>query len=285
MLHPAHIAITAALLAYGGGAPTRPLPQGVTPNTPLDAPDPFDSATVDSDTDTDPGDSADTDTDSGGADTDTEPPTEPAVCPDDMVEVPGACMDRYEAPNIEGGLPLVMYSFDEADAWCEARDKRLCFDDEWQAACEGAAGSAYPYGDAHEPGRCNDEEIWRVYSQDALNQWPSSASASDIDSLDELLAAVRSAGADIAADEIEELYQGEGGGANTGCGGDYGAYDLVGNVEEWTRRRDGGEPSFHGNLKGRYWAESRTCQSAVTSHGDPFRFYEIGFRCCAELSR
>jgi len=61
-----------------------------------------------------------------------------------------------------------------------------------------------------------------------------------------------------------------------------GAYDLCGNVEEWTRRRDGGEPQFHGKLKGRYWAETRTCQNGVISHGDGFRFYEIGFRCCRD---
>jgi hypothetical protein len=76
------------------------------------------------------------------------------------------------------------------------------------------------------------------------------------------------------------LYQGAGGGDTTACVGAAGVYDLVGNVEEWTRRRDGGTVNFHGNLKGRYWAEFRTCQSGVTTHADPFRFYEIGFRCC-----
>jgi formylglycine-generating enzyme required for sulfatase activity len=77
------------------------------------------------------------------------------------------------------------------------------------------------------------------------------------------------------------LYQGEGGGENAGCVNEYRVFDLVGNVEEWTRRADGAGTDFHGALKGRYWAESRTCQSTVTTHGDTFRFYEIGFRCCA----
>jgi formylglycine-generating enzyme required for sulfatase activity len=81
---------------------------------------------------------------------------------------------------------------------------------------------------------------------------------------------------------VEALYQGEGGGNNPGCVNDFGVYDLVGNAEEWTLRADGGSTDFHGALKGRYWAESRTCQSTVTTHGDTFRFYEIGFRCCAE---
>lgn len=198
-------------------------------------------------------------------------------CPGGMALVEATCMDVYEAPNRAGELPLVMYTWEEAGAWCGARGKRLCTDAEWQTACEGGSGRAYPYGDSPEPGRCNDEETWLVYSQDELNAWPSSASATGVESLDALLAAAGS-----AASEVRDLYQGEGGGVNAGCVNHYGVYDLVGNVEEWTTRADGGETSFHGNLKGRYWAESRTCQSNVTVHGDTFRFYEIGFRCCGD---
>jgi formylglycine-generating enzyme required for sulfatase activity len=194
-----------------------------------------------------------------------------------MALVDAACMDIYEAPNQPGELPLVMYTWQEAGAWCDARGKRLCTDDEWQAACEGGSGRAYPYGDTQDPGRCNDEETWLVYSQDELNTWPSSASTPGVESLEELLAAAGS-----AATEVRDLYQGEGAGVNSGCVNHYAVYDLVGNVEEWTTRADGGEASFHGNLKGRYWAESRTCQSNVTVHGDTFRFYEIGFRCCQD---
>ena len=45
-----------------------------------------------------------------------------------------------------------------ASSWCEARGKRLCFDDEWTAACAGPEGWSYPYGDTHEPGLCNDDK-------------------------------------------------------------------------------------------------------------------------------
>jgi len=146
----------------------------------------------------------------------------PTPCPPDMVLVdslpapPGLrfCIDRHEAPNQAGADPLVMYSFVEAAARCQARSKRLCFDDEWTLACATPAGLKYPYGNTHQPGVCND---------------------------------------------------------------------LCGNVEEWTRRRNGGGGAqFLGNLKGRYWAEARTCQSGVTTHANAFRFYEIGFRCCAD---
>ena len=43
-----------------------------------------------------------------------------------------------------------------------------------------------------------------------------------------------------------------------------------------------GAQGFTGNLEGRYWAEHRTCQDDITVHGDAFRFYEIGFRCCRD---
>lgn len=215
------------------------------------------------------------DSPSDSEETDSQSPCRPGAA-----LVGETCMDIYEAPNVASALPLVMYTYEEAQAWCGVRGKRLCTDAEWQTACEGGDGdggdvSDYVYGDAHEPGRCNDEETWRVYDQDALNQWPPSASSTGVESLEELFAAAGS-----ATGEVESLYQGEGGGVNARCVNTYGVYDLTGNVEEWTERADGGASQFHGNLKGRYWAESRTCQSNVTVHGDTFRFYEIGFRCC-----
>ncbi len=205
-------------------------------------------------------------------------------CPDDMVLWGGVCIDSYEAPNVAGRLPLVMYNLVEAEAWCQARGKRLCYDDEWQAACEGPNATSYPYGDLHEPGVCNDDKTWLTYNQSLLDGWPSGVSTPEVESLDALLDAARavSVTAAAAADHVEWLYQGSAAGDHPGCTGPSGVFDLCGNVEEWTLRRDGGTADFHGNLKGRYWAESRTCQGNVKVHGDYFRFYEIGFRCCRD---
>ena len=212
-----------------------------------------------------------------------------APCPAEMVLVAQApvtafCMDRYEAPNVAGGLPLVMYSFVEAEAWCQARDKRLCFDDEWTFVCAGDASSKYPYGDQHKPGVCNDDETWLAYDQAKLNGWPANAASPELVSLAALLKKAKqySAAAAIASDHVKWLYQAEPSGQNGSCTNEKGAFDLVGNVEEWTRRRSGGSKDFHGNLKGRYWADTRTCQNSIITHGDGFRFYEIGFRCCKE---
>jgi|GEM_PF-1256893 len=205
-------------------------------------------------------------------------------CPADMVPVGAACLDRFEAPNVAGELPLVMYTFTESEAWCAARGKRLCFEDEWTDACGGAAELAYPYGDARIPGLCNDAHTWLPYDQALLNGWPASASGTGVGTLEQLFAAARAVSptAEAAADHVEGLYQGEGSGTNGDCTNEVGAFDLVGNVEEWTRRRNPVAPSFHGNLKGRYWADTRTCQDDITVHGDAFRFYEIGFRCCRD---
>lgn len=199
-----------------------------------------------------------------------------------MAQVADFCIDRFEAPNVAGASPLVMYSFDEAQAWCAARGRRLCYDDEWTRACAGPEGLAWPYGNANQPGVCNDDEIWRSYDQTLLYQWPAFVCTTDVVSLGQLFVAAAAVSADAAdsADHVEWLYQGEGSGTNSGCVSIDGVLDLSGNVEEWTVRRDGGTADFHGNLKGRYWAEARTCQSDVTSHGDSFRFYELGFRCC-----
>lgn len=205
-------------------------------------------------------------------------------CPLDMELVSGTCVDRFEAPNREGELPLVMFTFVEAEAWCAARSKTLCLDSIWRDACEGQAMTAYPYGDVHVPGLCNDDETWLAYDQQLLNGWPAAASNPQIESLAQLFDEAESYGAAAAAAaaHVEALYQAEDSGSNVECTNETGVFDTTGNVEEWTRRADGGQPDFHGNLKGRYWADTRTCAANILVHGDGFRFYEVGFRCCSD---
>jgi formylglycine-generating enzyme required for sulfatase activity len=239
----------------------------------------LDAADGASEASADAGGAGDAGADAGGGDAAT------SACPDGMLLVDGFCIDRFEAPNRAGELPLVMYTFVEAEAWCAARDKRLCFDEEWTRSCGGAAGTKYPYADTHQAGVCNDDETWRLYDQTKLNGWPLGVSAPAVASLAELLSAARavSTAGKVAADHVEWLYQAEPAGHNDGCVSSDGVFDTQGNVEEWTRRRDGGSgPDFSGSLKGRYWAEARTCQGGVTTHGNGFRFYEIGFRCCRD---
>jgi hypothetical protein len=180
-------------------------------------------------------------------------------CPDDSVLVSDSvCVDLYEAPNKKGERPTVMVDALEAEAWCSERGKRLCTEDEWTAACEGPGKWPYPYGLDHEPGRCNDDKLYRGRQEDLLNQWPGRK----------------------ARREVARLWQGDRSGERGGCVSAWGVHDTLGNVEEWTRSRKASE-NFGHVLKGRFWAgEKYACQWGVRSHADKFRYYEVGFRCC-----
>jgi formylglycine-generating enzyme required for sulfatase activity len=179
------------------------------------------------------------------------------------------CMDVYEAPNVRGALPWVLQTAYEGEAWCEARGKRLCTEDEWLRACEGAEGRRFPYGNEHRPGACNDARSWRPVRWPALAQWPRRA----------------------ALDEALRLYQAEPSGERAGCVSPDGVYDLTGNVAEWVRRSDAApRPGYDHVLKGCYWAgcyHDPVPSCGFTNHAHPgtFRTYEAGFRCCADLPR
>ncbi|AUX43895.1 uncharacterized protein SOCE26_053510 [Sorangium cellulosum] len=192
--------------------------------------------------------------------------TEPeAPCPPDMAHVDAYCIDRFEAPNVEGALPLVMESAVSAHAWCEERGKRLCTEDEWDAACKGPEGYVYPYGDTHEADRCNDGKTWRAPDEAALNTWPS----------------------EEAMAEVQALYQAEPSGSRPGCVSAFGVYDMTGNVEEWVVRTRYHVNEYPHILMGCYWSgcfggAKPRCGSTNPAHADGFRFYETSFRCCRD---
>jgi formylglycine-generating enzyme required for sulfatase activity len=185
-----------------------------------------------------------------------------------MVRVGDFCIDRFEAPNRRGERPLVMQSAKDADAWCSAHRKRLCTEDEWISACEGEQRWAYPYGQSHVDGRCNDDEPWRSVDEARLAKWP----------------------APEAKAHVKELYQGAPSGARRQCVSEAGAYDLAGNVEEWVVRTREHANAWPYVLIGCYWSGcygggKPTCHSTNNAHGPEFRFYETGFRCCRDAGR
>jgi len=76
-------------------------------------------------------------------------------CPSGMVKIEGRfCIDRYEYPNEKGAVPLSGVTWLQALAKCRAQGKRLCTSAEWQRACAGPSGRAYPYGDEYDRERC-----------------------------------------------------------------------------------------------------------------------------------
>ena len=211
-----------------------------------------------------------------------------AQCPDNMVKINEFCIDKYEAPNKKGAFPLIMFSKIQAEKWCKYRNKRLCFDDEWTRACQGPNNYPYPYGNKLVKGQCNDNQIGLFRNIDAHKQhyWPEHISSSIYVQYYEQqynLAKAYSSHASTSADYIDFLYKAKPSGHKTTCKSHEGVYDLMGNVEEWTQRRLHTRKNFTGKLKGRFWAESYSCNQSVTNHADGFNMYETGFRCCADL--
>lgn len=173
------------------------------------------------------------------------------------------CIDRYEYPNEQGGHPPVMIDWHEASRLCTAQGKRLCFEREWVAACEGPDETPFPYGYARSNAACNIDNPWvspgleRLHSKDP---------------------AVRDA-------ELRRLDQSVPSGARPQCVSGYGVYDLTGNFDEWTHA-DQARPNTRGGLaalKGGAWGHVRNaCRPVTTSHHPTFVYYFVSTRCCRD---
>lgn len=168
------------------------------------------------------------------------------------------CMDQFEAPNQRGAKPLVMQSFETAAAWCAARGKRMCTEQEWELACEGPERRPFAYGWRVDRTICNSDKAWRPVDERKLG-----------------------ASGEVARREVERLWQGAPSGAYPGCVSPFGIFDMMGNVEEWVASRRGRR--WPGALMGGFWAKPWTgCRGTNDAHEPKFMFYETGFRCCAD---
>jgi formylglycine-generating enzyme len=170
------------------------------------------------------------------------------------------CIDRHEWPNRVGERPMVYVDWFEAKRQCASVGKRLCRRTEWIFACEGEKRLPYSWGYQRQPSPCNVDRAVIDFDIDAL--------------------------IDPAArgDELERLWQGDPIGSHPQCRSSWGAYDMNGNVDEWTDDQADNPGSAHiSTLNGAYWGKVRaTCRITTTSHGPTFQFYQVGFRCCAD---
>ena len=184
-----------------------------------------------------------------------------APCPEDMVIAKeGVCIDRYEWPNKKGVKPLVYATGIEDDRWnevneaellCATAHKRICGKREWQHAC----GDKYPYGDTFDPTACNTDKKFRKVDEEKVDRYDKK--------------------------ELEKLDQSSPAGAYEKCRSPSGAYDMVGNAEEWVHCSEG---TYGWCLMGRYWADPKSsCTYVVTKHHPRWHFYETGFRCCKDM--
>jgi sulfatase modifying factor 1 len=173
------------------------------------------------------------------------------------------CIDHYEFPNQKGARPPVMVDWYNAMGQCAAQGKRLCYESEWVAACEGPNDKPFPYGYVRSAEKCNIDNAWidpslnKIYSNDPA----------------------------ISGPELARLDRSVPSGSKPGCVSDYGVFDLTGNVDEWVLA-DFDRPKEKAKftaLKGGAWGHVRNaCRPVTTSHEPEFRYYFVSFRCCTD---
>ena len=174
-------------------------------------------------------------------------------------ENPGAM--AVAAVSVRGAVPQGYISGAQAEAACVNAGKRLCTDAEWLRACEGPSGDTYPYGNTVQLGVCNDHRG----EHPAIEYYGTSASwiYSMLDNacLDQIPLTV-----DLT-------------GSLSGCVTAEGAYDMMGNLEEWTA-----DPA--GTFRGGYFVDTTSngpgCTYTTTAHAFTYWDYSTGMRCCAD---
>ena len=216
-----------------------------------------------------------------------------ASCPPEMAVFAGRfCVDKWEGsvvekladgttrphspyftPNPQDGIvyvsrclpdvvPQAYISASQAQSACKNAGKRLCQPVEWRAACGGTEGFAYPYGPTRAPSKCHDSGAtpMMTFHADTMKRgW----------GLTELN--------DARNNQLE------GSVAKTGafpeCVNDVGAFDMVGNLHEWTA-----DPN--GTFQGGYWLDTSQhgdgCAYRTIAHAFDYHDYSTGFRCCAD---
>ena len=217
-----------------------------------------------------------------------EEPGDPG-CPDGMARSGSICIDRFEASlvlidasgaavgswspyhnpgsrsvaavSLRGAVPQGYISGRQAADACDAAGKRLCTNDEWLAACRGAEGRTYPYGNTRLPGVCNDARATHPaverFGTNADWIWSRLGDAC-INQLDDSLART---------------------GDHPDCVTPEGVLDMMGNLHEWTS-------DSTGVFRGGFYADTRIngegCLYRTGAHDTGHFDYSTGFRCCAD---
>lgn len=154
------------------------------------------------------------------------------------------CIDRdeYVAPGAD--KPLVDQSWTMAKDLCESQGKRLCFESEWQFACEGEQLLPYPYGFKRDAKRCNHDLTDLEYRGKLRDKRVRPGDRPD-------------------------------------CTSPFGVRNMVGNVDEWTER-DGMQKPWRSSLRGGWWLAGRNnCGAATTGHDEFYFGPQTGVRCCS----
>jgi hypothetical protein len=209
-----------------------------------------------------------------------------AGCPAGMVPIADAspfCIDRYEAAlvresdgspwspffnpgtsivravSLADAVPQGYVSGAQASSACAAAGKRLCTDAEWLRACRGPAATTYPYGATRMPGVCNDARALNPVVEYFGSSDPSVFAMSGNPCIDQLPSSLARTG------------------AHPGCVTAEGAFDMMGNLHEWTADPAG---TFRGGDYVDTTLNGDGCLYATTAHDGAFWDYSTGLRCC-----
>ncbi|KAM5257992.1 LOW QUALITY PROTEIN: inactive C-alpha-formylglycine-generating enzyme 2 [Hipposideros larvatus] len=154
-------------------------------------------------------------------------------------------------------VPVVHVSWNDARTYCAWQGKRLLTEEEWEFAAGGLKGQIYPWGNQFQPGRSN---LWQ-------GKFPKS---------------------DKAEDSVHGLSP-----VNAlPPQNNYGLYDLVGNVWEWTASPNQGSGQDMRVLPGASWIDtsdgSANHRARITTRmgNTPDSASDnLGFRCASGVGR
>ncbi|MEZ4328808.1 MAG: SUMF1/EgtB/PvdO family nonheme iron enzyme [Polyangiales bacterium] len=201
---------------------------------------------------------------------DNSDPMDPDRVIDDMVHITHGGMDfyiyRYEASRPDASdadagaasqracsnanvLPWTTVAHSAAAAACSAAGFRLCTGPEWQAACEAATATTYPYGNAYAPMTCNGGD------RDAIPGGMVNHSVAPT-------------------------------GALAACVSGDGVLDMSGNVKEWTEDPRTGPPATFVIRGGSFESPELglTCQTTLSQALPDTAQATLGFRCCSDVA-
>jgi formylglycine-generating enzyme len=178
------------------------------------------------------------------------------------------CIDRYEYPNKKGAHPVWNATWFEAQATCKSKGKRLCWQSEWTAACEGTKHQPFPYGWSRNHKKCNFDNLWIA---------PKSSPSGFL---------FNSKDPEVRLLELLRLDESAPSGSMEECKSDFDVYDLTGNFDEWTINDEKPtEKSRWAALKGGAWGHVRNaCRPASHNHFPQENYYFWSFRCCSDAA-
>jgi hypothetical protein len=171
----------------------------------------------------------------------------------------------YKATSTAGAFPQGYISGVQAQAACMQAGKRLCKPVEWRTACMGPKKQLWGYSASRTDNACNDRG-----RSPMLHFYPEVNTSWKLVGMTEMN--------DARLNQLDGSLMKTG--ASPQCTNEYGVYDMVGNLHEWTS-----DPN--GTFQGGYYLDTHQngdgCGYRTTAHEFAYHDYSTGFRCCADV--